>query len=69
MMRSILSYYDKANEALNKGADIEMLVNLPVRERIGRYKYVEESKIDDEFETIKSQLDSDIKDALERSED
>ena len=69
MMRSILSYYDKANEALNKGADIEMLVNIPVRERIGRYKYVEESKIDDEFETIKSQLDSDIKDALERSED
>ncbi|MDD6848484.1 MAG: V-type ATP synthase subunit A [Oscillospiraceae bacterium] len=69
MMRSILCYYDKANEALNKGADIEMLVNLPVRERIGRYKYVEESKIDDEFETIKSQLDSDIKDALERSED
>ena len=69
MMRSILCYYDKANEALNKGADIEMLVNLPVRERIGRYKYVEESKIDDEFETIQSQLDSDIKDALERSED
>lgn len=69
MMRSILCYYDKANEALNKGADIEMLVNLPVRERIGRYKYVEESKIDDEFERIQSQLDSDIKDALERSED
>lgn len=69
MMRSILCYYDKAMEALNKGADIEMLVNLPVRERIGRYKYVEESKIDDEFRTIQSQLDSDIKDALERSED
>ncbi|MGN1138849.1 MAG: V-type ATP synthase subunit A [Ruminococcus sp.] len=69
MMRSILSYYDKAIEALNKGADIEMLVNLPVRERIGRYKYVEESKIDAEFQTIQSQLDSNIKDVLERSED
>ncbi|MGN0488708.1 MAG: V-type ATP synthase subunit A [Ruminococcus sp.] len=69
MMRSILSYYDKALEALNKGADIEMLVNLPVRERIGRYKYVEESKIDAEFDSIQAQLDSDIKDVLERSED
>ncbi len=69
MMRSILSYYDKALSALNKGADIEMLVNLPVRERIGRYKYEEESKIDAEFESIQSQLDSEIKDVLERSED
>lgn len=69
MMRTILSYYDKALSALNKGADIEMLVNLPVRERIGRYKYEEESKIDAEFESIQSQLDSEIKDVLERSED
>lgn len=69
MMRSILSYYDKALSALNNGADIEMLVNLPVRERIGRYKYEEESKIDAEFESIQSQLDSEIKDVLERSED
>ena len=37
MMRAILAYYDKAKEALANGADIEMLVNLPVRERIGRY--------------------------------
>ena len=69
MMRAILAYYDKAKEALANGADIEMLVNLPVRERIGRYKYVPEDKVRDEFESIKALLDSEIKDALERSED
>jgi V/A-type H+-transporting ATPase subunit A len=69
MMRAILSYYDKALVALNKGADIEMLVNLPVRERIGRYKYQEEAKINEEFESIEAQLDSEIKDILERSDD
>jgi V/A-type H+-transporting ATPase subunit A len=69
MMRAILSYYDKALVALNKGADIEMLVNLPVRERIGRYKYQEEAKINEEFESIQAQLDSEIKDILERSDD
>lgn len=69
MMRAILSYYDKAKEALANGADIEMLVNLPVRERIGRYKYVPEDKVRDEFESIKALLDSEIKDVLERSED
>ena len=69
MMRAILAYYHKAKEALANGADIEMLVNLPVRERIGRYKYVPEDKVRDEFESIKALLDSEIKDVLERSED
>ena len=69
MMRAILAYYDNAKEALANGADIEMLVNLPVRERIGRYKYVPEDKVRDEFESIKALLDSEIKDVLERSED
>lgn len=69
MMRAIMSFYDKALEALDKGADIEMLVNMPVRETIGRYKYVEESKIDEEFTSIEAKLDSDIKDVLERSDD
>ena len=69
MMRAIMSFYDKALEALDKGADIEMLVNMPVRETIGRYKYVDESKIDEEFTSIEAKLDSDIKDVLERSDD
>ena len=39
MMELILSYYDKSLEALGKGAGIEALVDLPVREQIGRFKY------------------------------
>ena len=69
MMRAILSYYDKALDGLNKGADIEMLVNLPVRERIGRFKYEPEDKINEEFEQIEAQLDSEIADVLKRSDD
>lgn len=69
MMRAILSYYDKALDGLNKGADIEMLVNLPVRERIGRFKYEPEDKINDEFEQIEAQLESEIADVLKRSDD
>ena len=69
MMRAILSYYDKAGDALSKGADIEMLVNIPVRERIGRFKYEAEDKISSEYESIQAQLDSEIDDVLKRSED
>ncbi len=69
MMRAILSYYDKALDTLNKGADIELLVNLPVRERIGRFKYEAENNIEKEFDSIESQLDSELEDVLKRSED
>ncbi len=69
MMRAILSYYDKSLEALKRGANIEMLVNIPVRERIGRFKYEPEENIENEFSSIEAQLDSEIKDVLERSDD
>lgn len=69
MMRAILGYYDKALDALKKGASIEMLVNIPVRERIGRYKYVPEADIDTEYDSIIAQLEAEIKDVLERSDD
>ena len=59
----------KQKRLLQTVQTIEMLVNLPVRERIGRYKYVPEDKVRDEFESIKALLDSEIKDVLERSED
>ena len=69
MMRAILSFYDKALEALQNGANIELLVNMPVRERIGRYKYEPEDKVAAEFDSIQAQLDSEIADVLKRSDD
>lgn len=69
MMRAILSYFDKSLEALKKGAEIELLVNIPVRERIGRFKYEPEDKINAEYEQIEAQLDSEIDDVLKRSDD
>lgn len=69
IMRSILMCYDNSSEALKNGADIELIMKIPVRERIGRFKYVEEKDIDSEFESIKSILDKEIEDVIERSED
>ena len=69
MMRAILSFYDKAREALQNGANIELLVGLPVRERSGRFKYEPEDKVQAEFESIEAQLDAEIADVLKRSDD
>ena len=69
MMRAILLCYDSSSEALKNGADIELLMKMPVRERIGRFKYEEEDKIDGEYESIEAILKKEIEDVIERSED
>ncbi|MEE1238852.1 MAG: V-type ATP synthase subunit A, partial [Acutalibacteraceae bacterium] len=49
MMELILAFYDKSAEGLDKGASIEKIVSMPSRERIGRFKYTPENKIDSEY--------------------
>ena len=56
MMQLVLQYYDRAQEALARGADIEALAALPVREDIGRFKYVEERDVDMEFKRVSDLL-------------
>lgn len=46
MMKLIIDFYENSIEALNRGGDVESLVNLPVREQIGRFKYYNEDDID-----------------------
>ena len=69
MMKLVIDFYDKALEALNGGADIERIVKMPVREAIGRFKYVEETGVIDEFETIEAKLDAELKEASVKEED
>ena len=69
MMKLLLAYYDISAEAIKQNADIEVLSNLPVRESIGRFKYVEENKIDDTYEAILSSLKRDIMEQTRREED
>ncbi len=64
MMKLVLEFYDKANAALQEGAGIETIVNLPVRERIGRIKYVTEQNVRKEFEDIQRQLAKELAEAV-----
>ena len=60
MMKLIFAYYDICSEALEKGADIERLAALDVREKIGRFKYIKEDDIKVEFENIMQQLSKEV---------
>lgn len=59
MMNLILEYNRKGQEALNEGVDIEDLIELPVREKIGRAKYIEEKELA-KFDEIEGELQSAI---------
>ncbi len=63
MMKLVLAYYDQAMEALKNGAGVKGLIDIPVREQIGRYKYVTEENLDAEYDKILKELASQIKEA------
>ena len=52
----VLAFLAQGRRALEEGADIRKLLTLPVRERIGRFKYVPEEESHTEYEEILSQL-------------
>ncbi len=56
MMSLVLAYYDAAQKALEKGIGINDLVKLPIREAIGRIKYVENDKVPAESDRIMDEL-------------
>ncbi len=60
LLTLILKYYEDGIKALSEGADFKALSNLPVKEKIGRFKYTEEKDIKEVFEDIKKQLKSEI---------
>ena len=63
MMELVLAYYDQSVEALKQGANIQDIINLPVREPIGRYKYVREENLDAEHSKIIDMLKTQIEEA------
>ena len=66
MLKLILSYYELAKDATGKNASFSRLVSLPVRESIGRFKYIEEEKIDQAYDEIQTELKKEIADLISK---
>lgn len=60
MMLLILAYYDLSLDALENGAEVDALLSLPVREKIGRFKYALSDKAEKEYKLILEQLKLEI---------
>ncbi len=68
MMELVLNYYDLALQNLRNGVSIEDLVKLPVRERIGRFKYTDKDKVKKEYEDILMTLNKEIYALVQKEE-
>ena len=64
MMKLVLAFYDKSQGALEKGASMKELLGMDVREKIGRYKYTTVDQIEEEYEKIMNELDTEVSGAF-----
>ena len=64
MMKLVLAFYEQSKKALEGGASIQNLIKMPVREQIGRFKYVKEDALDAEFVKVDEELSAQIANAF-----
>lgn len=64
MMNLVMAFYEQAVEALGEGASLQKLINMPVREQIGRFKYTLEDELDQGYEEVKKELHVEIANTL-----
>ena len=68
MMRLVNAFYEKSRDALEKGAPLNRLISMPVREQIGRFKYVTEDALDESYAKVEEELAAQIAEALRKGE-
>ena len=56
LLKLIMEYYNKGSVAIEKGAEYNDLISMPIRETIGRFKYIEEATVDKQYETLMEEL-------------
>lgn len=68
MMKLVNAFYDRASDALSQGASLRKLISMPVREQIGRFKYVREENLDEEYRRTDENLSAQIANAFVKEE-
>ena len=64
MLRLVNAFYERSVAALGEGASLRKLISMPVREQIGRFKYVKEDALDAEFVKVDEELSAQIANAF-----
>ena len=68
MMELVTAFYEESAHALSQGASIKNILNMEVREKIGRFKYVLPENIDEEYKKITKQLSTELQEAIAKED-
>lgn len=68
MLEMIYTFYTAANEAVSRGAEIEATLSVPVRERIGRAKYLPENEATEAINSIIEQTKAELSAVAQEAE-
>ena len=67
MLQLIFWFEDQARPLIDDGVSIDKMTSLPVRERIGRAKFIPEKEFAAAYETIRSEVSAQLKDLKGRA--
>ena len=69
MQKLVYLFYEESAKALKEGANINDIVAMDVREDIGRYKYTEESNIEERYKEVHDALIREISGLIGKEDD
>ena len=58
MLKAILSFADQEQEAIGKGATVQEVAKLPVRQKLSRMKWIPEAGLKDAFDALELEMSS-----------
>ena len=65
MLKMVLAFYDEGKRALDNGVYLNEILDLPVREKIARAKFIGEDKVS-EIENIIDELKNNIDELISK---
>lgn len=68
MLKLILFFYDKSVGALQKGVELDSIIELPVRVDIARAKYIPEEEMDERFDKLIEKVEESFRSLTEEKE-
>lgn len=66
LLKLIMAYYELSKDAVSKGAPFNQIASMPVRETIGRFKYIEEEQIEQAYKDTLAELKKEITDIISK---
>jgi V/A-type H+-transporting ATPase subunit A len=66
LLKMLLNIYYKGIPALKEGADVKKIIDVGVREKIGRFKYIEEKDIQANYDALMAEMDAEISELVSK---